>query len=179
MYSKTPEEHVKHLREVFEILKTHKFFCHLHKCHFNNTQMKYLGHLISSDRVRPDPKKVEKAKEWSRPTSVQEVRSFLGLANYFRKFMQGYSRMVSRLTDLTRSSKSWKWTNECSEAFEKVKYSLTHTPMLRMPDFSKPFEVVTEASKYASGAVLMQESWPTAFDSWKFNKAELNYTVSE
>ena len=117
--------------------------------------MKYLGHLISSDGVRLDPDKVEKVREWPRPTLVQEVRSFLGLANYFRKFMQGYSRMVSPLTDLTRSNKAWKWTNECSEAFKKVKYSLTHAPVLRMPDFSKPFEVVADASKYASGAVLM------------------------
>ena len=141
--------------------------------------MKYFGHLISSDGVRPDPEKVEKVKEWLGPSSVQKVRSFLGLANYFRKFMQGYSRMVSPLTDLTQSSKSWKWTDECSKAFEKVKYSLTHAPMLWMPGFSKPFEVVADASKYASGVVRMQEGRPIDFDSRKFNKAELNYTVSE
>ena len=136
VYSKTLEEYVKHLREVFEILKTQKFFCRLHKCHFNDTQMKYLGHLISSDGVRPDPEKVEKVKKWPRPTSMQEVRSVLGLANYFRKFMQGYSRMVSPLTDLTQSSKSWKWTDECSKAFEKVKYSFTVEPAVFPDGFS-------------------------------------------
>ena len=106
-YSKTPEDHLKHLRDVFEILKTQKFFCKLHKCHFNDTEMKYLGHLISSDGVRPDPDKVEKVKELPRPTIVQEVRAFLGLANYFRKFMQGYSQMALPLTDLTRIKKAW------------------------------------------------------------------------
>ena len=179
VYSKTPEDHLTHLREVFEILRTQKFFCRLHKCHFNDTEMKYLGHLISSDGVRPDPKKVEKVKEWPRPTTVQEVRAFLGLANYFRKFMQGYSQMVSPLTDLTQTKKAWNWTEKCTEAFERVKYCLTHAPVLRMPDFSKPFEVVADASKYASGGVLLQEGQPIAFDSRKFNKAELNYTVSE
>ena len=87
VYSQTPEDHLKHLREVFEILRIQKFFCRLHKCHFNDIEMKYLGHLISSDGVRPDTDKVEKVKEWPRPTTVQEVRAFLGLANYFKKFM--------------------------------------------------------------------------------------------
>ena len=82
-----------------EVLKAQKFFCRLHKCHFNDTQMKYLGHLISSDGVRPDPDEVEKVKEWPRPTTVQEVSSFLGLTNFFRKSMHGYSRMVLPLTD--------------------------------------------------------------------------------
>ena len=179
VYSKTPEDHLTHLREVFKILRTQKFFRRLHKYHFNDTEMKYLGHLISSDGVRTDPDKVEKVKEWPRPTIVQEVRAFLGLANYFKKFMQGYSQMVSPLTDLTRTKKAWNWTDKCTEAFERVKYCLTHAPVLRMPDFSKPFEVVADASKYASGGVLLQEGQPIAFDSRKFNKAELNYTVSE
>ena len=87
--------------------------------------------------------------------------------------------MVSPLTDLTRHSKTWKWTDECTEAFEKVKYCLTHAPVLVMPDYEKPFEVVADASKYATGAVLLQAGRPIAFDSRKFNKAELNYSVSE
>ena len=179
VYSQTPEDHLTHLREVFEILRTQKFFCRLHKCHFNDTEMKYLGHLISSDGVRPDTDKVEKVKEWPRPTTVQEVRAFLGLANYFREFMQGYSQMVLPLTDLTRTKKAWNWTNKYTEAFERVKYCLTHALVLRMPNFSKPFEVVADTSKFASGGVLLQEGQPIAFDNRKFNKEELNYTVSE
>ena len=122
---------------------------------------------------------MEKVKEWPRPTTVQEVRAFLGLANYFRKFMQGYSQMVSPLTNLMQTKKAWNWTDKCTEAFERVKYCLTDAPVLRMPDFSKSFEVVADASKFASGGVLLQEGQPIAFDSRKFNKAELNYTVSE
>ena len=87
--------------------------------------------------------------------------------------------MVSPLTDLTRTKKAWNWTDKCIEAFERVEYCLTHAPVLWMPDFSKPFEVVADASKYASGGVLLQEGQPIAFDSRKFNKAEINYTVSE
>ena len=117
--------------------------------------MKYLGHLISANGVRPDLDKVENIKNWLTPTTVQEVRSFLDLANYFKKFMQGYSQMVSLLTDLTRTSKAWIWIDECTEAFEKVKYSLTHAPILQMPNFSKPFEDVADASKFASSGVLL------------------------
>ena len=117
--------------------------------------MKYLGHLISANGVRLDPEKVEKVKEWPGPTTLQDVRSFLGPANYFRKSMQGYSQMVSPLTDLTRTHEAWKWTDECIEAFEKVNYSLTHAPVLQMPEFSKPFEVIADASKFALGGVLL------------------------
>ena len=179
VYSKTLEDHLKHLREVFETLRTQKFFYRLHKCHFNDTKMKYLCHLISVDGVRPDPNKVEKVKEWLRPTTVQEVRAFLSLANSFQKFMQGYSQMVSPLTDLTGTKKAWNWTDKCTEAFERVKYCLIHAPVLRMPDFSKPFEVMANASKFASGGVLFQEGQPIAFNSRKFNKPQLNCTVSE
>lgn len=87
VYNKMPKDHIRHLKEVFEILSTQKFFCRLHKCHFSDTQMKYLGHIISADEVRPDLDNVEKEKEWPRAMTVQEVRSFLGLMNYFRKFM--------------------------------------------------------------------------------------------
>ena len=97
VYSKMLEDHIRHLREVLKIFRIQKFFCRLHKCHFNDTQMKYLGHLISADGVRPNLDKVEKVKEWPRPTTVQEVHSFLGFANYFRMFMQGYSQLISRL----------------------------------------------------------------------------------
>ena len=128
--NKTPEDHIKHLREVFKIFRTQKFFCRLHKCHFSDMQMKYFGHLILAYGVRPHPDKVEKVKEWPRPTIVQEVHSVVGLTNYFRRFMQRCSQMFSLLTDLTRTSRAWKWADECTEAFEKVKYSLTHALLL-------------------------------------------------
>ena len=141
--------------------------------------MEYLEHLISSDGVRPDLDKVEKVKDWLRPTIVQEVRSFLGLVNYFSEFMQGYNQMVSPLTDLTQTSKAWKWIEECTEAFEKVKYIFTHHRVLQMPNFLKTFEVMADAWKFASGGVLLQEGQPIGFNIRKFNKAEMNYTVSE
>lgn len=92
--------------------------------------------------------------------------------------MQVYSGMVSHLTDLTQSSKAWQWTNKCSEAFEKVKYNPTHAFVLWMPDFSEPFEVMGYASKCALATILMQDGWPIAFDTRKFNKAKLKCTVT-
>lgn len=103
----------------------------------------------------------------------------MGLTNYSREFMHGYSRMVSPLIGLMQSSKVWKWTNKCTKEFKKIKYSLTHASVLKMPHFSKPFEVMTYTSKYASGAVLMQEYQRIAFDSSKFNKADLSCIVSD
>ena len=87
--------------------------------------------------------------------------------------------MLSPLIDLTRSNKAWKWTDKCTKAIKKLNYNLIHAPVLRMSEFSKPFEVMTNALKYFSRAVLMQEGQPIALDSQKFNKAELNYTMSE
>lgn len=181
VYSRSPTEHLKHLKEVFEILKQQRFHCKLHKYYFNNTRMKYLGHIISADGFSSDPEKVQKVKDWPQPTNVGDVHSFLGLANYFRKFMQDYNKMVLPLTDLTCSSsgKRWKWMEQCIAAFEKVKHCLTHAPLLRMPDFDKPFEVVADASEIASGAVLLQEGQPTAFDSKNFNVTEQNYMTTK
>jgi hypothetical protein len=110
---------------------------------------------------------------------VHKVRSFLGLANYFRRFLQGYSKMVVPLTDLTRKNKPWEWTKECQEAFEKVKYALTNAPVLAPPELGKPSETVSDASGVGLGAVLLQDGRPVAFKSRKLSPAEQNYTVTK
>jgi hypothetical protein len=122
-------------------------------------------------------------ESWPVPVNVKDVRSFLGLANYFRRFIQGYSKMVAPLNNLLKEATQWVWTQECQAAFESVKHSLTHAPVLAMPDFSKPLEVVTDASGSqkggALGAVLMQEGRVIAYESRTLNAAELNYTTTE
>ena len=136
---------------MFETLREHKLYLKPHKCQFMQEEVAYLGHVITRGGVKPDPKKISCVKDWPEPKTVKQLRSFLGFANYFRKYIQGYSRMVSPLIDLTKGveakfqSIANKWTEECRKAFAIVKYALTHAPVLTMPDFSKPFEVVSDA----------------------------------
>lgn len=189
VFSKTEEEHYDNLRTVFETLREHKLYLKPHKCQFMQEEVAYLGHVITQGGVKPDPKKIACVTDWPVPKTIKQLRSFLGFANYFRKFIQGYSRMVSPLTDLTKGATSkfqsiaGKWTKECQKAFEDAKYALTHAPVLTMPDFSKPFEVVSDARgdqrAGGLGAVLMQEGHPIAFESRKFTEAELRYTTTE
>lgn len=189
VYSKTEEEHYEHLRQVFETLRQYKLYCKPHKCQFMKEEVAYLGHVVTRDGVKPDPKKIAAVDGWVVPKTVKQLRSFLGFANYFRKFIQGYSRMVSPLTDLTKNvckkfqNITHKWTPKCQESFEAVKYALTHAPVLTMPDFTKPFEVVTDACgdqhSGGLGAVLMQEGRPIAYESRKLVDAELRYTTTE
>lgn len=189
VFSKTEEEHYENLRKVFETLRENQLYLKPHKCQFMQEEVAYLGHVITQGGVKPDPKKIACVKDWPEPKTVKQLRSFLGFANYFRKYIQGYSRMVSPLTDLTKGvatkfqSLANKWTPACQRAFDDAKYALTHAPVLTMPDFTKPFEVVSDArgDQHAGGlgAVLMQEGHPIAFESRKFVDAELRYTTTE
>lgn len=117
-------------------------------------------------------------KDWQKPPDVKKLRGFLGLTNYFRRFIQGYSKLVAPLTDLT-GKKEFDWTLACEEAFQGVKLALTNAPTLRLPDVNQPFEVWSDASVVGCGAVLMQEGQPVAFYSKKFSQAEYNYTTTD
>ena len=125
-----------------------------------------------------DPAKVQVVKDWERPKDVKKLRGFLGLTNYFRRFIRGYSKLVAPLTELT-GHKAWDWTLACEEAFEGVKYALTHAPTLRLPDVTEPYEVWSDASVVGCGAVLMQQGQPVAYYSKKFSSAEFNYTTTD
>ena len=113
VYSKTKEEHLKHVQLVLDILRRHKFYAKLSKCQFMTKELLYLGHILSEQGVKPDPKKIAALSEWRVPTNVHEVRSFLGFGNYFRKFVQGYSTLVTPLTKLTKNTVPFKWIDEC------------------------------------------------------------------
>jgi hypothetical protein len=138
-----------------------------------------LGHIVDKQWIRPDPKKVESVQTWPVPKNVHDVRSFLGLVNYFRKFIDHYSEIAVPLTNLTRKAYAWVWTGRCQDAFELLKQKLTKAPLLRTPDERLPYEVVADASDLGLGAVLLQEGHPVAFESRKLNSAELNYNVTE
>jgi ribosomal protein L31 len=149
------------------------------KSTFAAEEIKFLGHIVNSESIRPDPKKVEVVQNWPVPKNVHEVRSFLGLANYFRKFISHYSEVAAPLTNLTKKSHAWAWTGKCQDAFEKLKHLLTKAPLLRTPDESKTYRVVTDASDIGLGGVLLQEGHPIAYESRKLNSAEQNYTTTK
>ncbi|XP_042962490.1 uncharacterized protein LOC122296762 [Carya illinoinensis] len=123
--------------------------------------------------------KVEAIKKWDPPTKVTEFRSFLGLVNYYRRFIKGYSTRASPLTDLLKKNKTWEWSSRCQEAFDDLKTTVTEEPVLALPDCTKPFEVQSDASDFAIGGVLMQEGHPIAYESRKLNESERRYTVQE
>ena len=179
IFSKTPEEHEKHLETVLQILEREGLYAKLKKCDFNKPELLYLGHLIGRDGIKVDPAKIACIESWPRPANVHEIRSFLGLANYFRRFVMAYSIRAAPLTKLTGKNVKWDWTPECQLAFDGLKFDLTHSPVLISPDTTQPFEVVTDACNTGLGAVLLQNNRPVAFESRKFNSAEQRYTTTE
>lgn len=186
VFSKSAAEHERHLRLVLQRLREHKLYARAEKCHFNKPEVEFLGHIVGADGVKVDPRKVKAVEDWPVPTSVHELRSFLGLANYFRRFLQGYSSLVRPLTDLLKNDAGVvrDWDKAAQTAFDGVKHVLTRAPVLALPDFQaavkdEPFEVVADASLHGIGAVLLQGKRPIAFESKKFSPAEKNYDTSQ
>lgn len=175
----TEADHLAHLEIVLKRLLDAQLYVKLSKCTFMVHEMAFLGHIVGRDGVRVDPAKVKSVKDWLTPKTVKEVRSFLGLANYFRRFLLGFSTLTAPLTALTHNDAPWLWTPACATAFEKVKDMLCNAPLLVLPDPSKPFTVVSDASLVGTGAVLLQEGRPVAYTSSKFIPAEVNYTTTE
>lgn len=150
VFSRTPEEHADHLREVLTVLSKNKFYANKKKCQFFQHELTFLGHVVSAEGLKVDPQKTRVVQEWPTPKNVHDVRSFLGLANYFRRFVQGYSNLVRPLTNLTRKSTRWQWSDECQRAFNDLKERLTTASVLALPDPEKPYEVITDASGFGS-----------------------------
>lgn len=179
IYSRTTEEHTAHLHTVLEVLRKHKLYAKKSKCDFCQAEVKFLGHIVGGGGLRVNPAKVKTITEWPVPTTAAELRSFLGLANYFRRFMQGYSSRVAVLHDLTKADVPFLWSPACQTAFEGVKHALASSPVLVLPDFDKPFELIADASLLGIGAVLQQDGHPVAYHSRKFSPAERNYATGE
>ncbi|GBG67582.1 hypothetical protein CBR_g711 [Chara braunii] len=160
IFSRTVEEHAEHLKTVLGLLRQHQYKVNLDKCEFGRTKILYLGHEISADGLRPEDAKVASIRDWPRPQTVTEVRSFLGMTGYYRPFVKNYRTIASPLTYLTRLDTPWEWTEECEAGFKKLKYALTHYEVLKLPDPDKPFVVTTDTSQYGIGAVLAQQEGP-------------------
>lgn len=164
VYSASWGEHLEHLRFVLELLRSHKFFAKLSKCSFGQPSIQYLGHVISSKGVATDPEKTAAMEQWPVPTSATELRGFLGLTGYYRKFVQNYSIISKPLTQLL-TKKGFEWNDQAEQAFTALKQAMVHTPVLALPDFNCPFTVETDACETGVGAVLMQKGHPVAYMS--------------
>ena len=142
-------------------------------------ELKFMGHIVGKDGIKVDPAKIEVIKKWPVPKTLSELRSFLGLANYFRKFILGFSTLVAPLTSLTGSNAQWLWCSKCQIAFDTVIQMLINAPLLQLPDFEVPFVLTSDASLVGTGAVLTQNELPIAYTSSKFIPAERGYTTTE
>lgn len=142
IYSKSVEEHFTHLRKVFERLETQLFFIRRSKCSFGVEELEYLEHIITTQGVRPDPAKVAAVESWPVPKTVRQVRAFLGLTGYYRRFIRQYAQVAAPITNLLRKNQ-FKWNEEATQAFIELKQILTSAPVLVYPDFQIPFTVET------------------------------------
>lgn len=165
VYSRTLEEHVQHLRQVFTLLAHDQWKVKMSKCRFAQQSISYLGHIVSHQGVSTDPSKIDSIKQWPQPQNIKELRSFLGLAGYYRKFVQGFAVIARPLSDLLKKGMPFVWTPVHQLAFEALKNALMEAPVLALPDFGKPFQLQTDASDSGVGAVLLQDGHPLAFVS--------------
>ncbi|XP_058775479.1 uncharacterized protein LOC131649738 [Vicia villosa] len=179
IYSRTIEEHMEHLRIVLSVLREKQLFAKFSKCEFWMSEVKFLGHVISGDGVAVDPSKVEAVINWERPKNATEVRSFLGLAGYYRRFIMGFSKLALPLTRLTRKEVSFEWNLECEKSFRKLKEKLTTAPVLVIPDPNRSYEVFCDASKKGLGGVLMQDGQVVAYASRQLKSHEENYPTHD
>ncbi|XP_035546639.1 uncharacterized mitochondrial protein AtMg00860-like [Juglans regia] len=147
IYSKSEREHRQHPCLALERLREHKLYAKFSKCEFRLKEVRFLGHVISSEGVSVDPNKVEIVVDWKRLTSVHEKRSFLGLAGYYRHFIQGFSKLSGSLTALTRKNVKYVWSKECERSFVELKEMLTTAPVLALPKPHRPYIVFSDVSK--------------------------------
>jgi hypothetical protein len=162
IYSQTFEDHVHHLQQVLQLLLRDQWKV-LSKCELAQNQIAYLGHIISANGVATDPAKITAIEHWKTPTSAKELRSFLGLAGFYRKFVRHFGMISRPLFDLLKKHTLFVWTPEHQKAFELLKQTLMSAPVLALPDFTKPFCIYTDACQTGVGAVLMQQGHPLAF----------------
>ncbi|XP_052733512.1 uncharacterized protein LOC128196492 [Vigna angularis] len=179
IYSKSFDEHEDHLRIVLGVLREKELYAKRSKCEFWMKEIQFLGHVVSAGGISVDPAKVKAVLDWENPRSVTEVRSFVGLAGYYRQFIEGFSKIVAPLTYLTRKDQPFAWTDRCEESFQELKRKLTSAPVLIIPDTAKPFEVYCDASYQGLGCVLMQERKVVAYASRQLKIHEKNYPTHD
>lgn len=184
VFSNSFEQHIHHLHQIFSRLENAGLTLKPSKCSFALQKVHYLGHVITKDGVQVDVTKTDAVKSFPIPKCTKDVRSFLGLCNYYRKFIKNYSTIISPLTSLLRKEIKFEWSDDCQYAFDQLKIALTSPPVLAYPDNSKTFTLTTDASGTALGFVLGQfddkgKERVIAFGGRSLNKFERNYSISE
>ena len=163
IYSDNEVQHEEHLRKALEILRKNKLYAKFSKCDFWMKEVLFLGHIISKDGVAVDPSKVAAVMDREQPKTITEVKSFLGLAGYYRRFIKEFSIIAIPLTSLTKKDKKFIWEEACEVSFKKLKECLTTAPVLTLPEGVDGFVIYTDASNQGYGAVLMQNDKVVAY----------------
>jgi hypothetical protein len=179
IYSKNEEEHAQHLRIVLTRLREHQLYAKFSKCAFWLKEIQFLGHVLSANGIAVDPSKVKDILEWKPPTTVHQVRSFFGLAGYYRRFILDFSKLVKPITCLLKNHTKFNWSSRCNETFEQLKVLLTTAPVLAQPDIEKPFDVYCKAPGSGLGCVLMQEGRVIAYASRQLRRHEEHYPTHD
>ena len=175
IYSQSEREHEDHLRTILQLLRDHQLYAKFSKCEFWLTKLRFLGHVVSASDVSVDPEKVKAMMSWERPKSVFEIRSFLGLAGYYRRFIEDFSRLVAPMTRLTQKEVKFDWDDQCKETFQELKWRLTSAPILIVPDRGQGYTVYYDASRSGLGCVLMQFGRVVDYGSRQLKNHEQNY----
>ena len=167
---------------VLEKLRKNSLPLNLNKCAFNVEEVEYLGMIIRENQILMEPTKLAGIQDWPTPSTIKQVRSFLEFGNFYRRFIGHYSELARPLNDPTKKDKVWKWSHDCQKAFDALKWEFLKALVLLMPDSSKPFILESNASKWATGAVLQQQDvngeWhPCGYISHSFDATQRNYEI--
>ena len=165
VYSRAELEYERHLGLVLQTLRQYQLYAKFSECEFWLSRVGFLGHVVSADGIYVDPHKVGAVANWEQPTTMTEVRSFLGLARYYRRFIEGFSKIAGPLHCLTRKGVKFEWTDRCEESFQTLKEKLTSAPVLTLPEGNEGFKVYSDASHQGLGYVLMQHKRVVAYAS--------------
>jgi hypothetical protein len=166
VYSRSEEEHDEHLHLALQKLREYRLlYTKLSKCEFWVKQVAFLGHVISKGGISVDPSKVQDVLSWNAPMSVSDIQCFLGLAGYYRRFIEGFSKISKPMTELLEKDKKFEWTSACEASFQELKRRLTTALILVMPDMEKPISIYCDVSGQGLGCVLMQDGYMVAYAS--------------
>jgi hypothetical protein len=165
VYSQNEQEHEEHLRKVLQRLRDYQLYAKLSKCEFWISEVLFLGHIINQEGLVVDPKKVAAILDWKAPKDARGIKSFIGMASYYRRFIEGFSKIAKPMTALLAKKVEFKWTPACQKSFETLKEKLTKAPVLILPDVHKSFSVYCDTSYTGLGCVLMQEGRVVAYSS--------------
>ncbi|GKA88053.1 putative reverse transcriptase domain-containing protein [Tanacetum coccineum] len=179
LMNRNKKEHEEHLKQILELLKKEELYAKFSKCEFWIPKVQFLGHMIDSEGIHVDPAKIESIKDWTSPKSPTEIHQFLGLAGYYRRFIEGFSKIAKPMTKLTQKKVKFEWGDKQEAAFQLLKQKLCSAPILALPEGSKDFIAYCDASKKGLRIVLMQREKVISYASHQLKIHEKNYTTHD